>query len=71
MLFPLVGNIFYDGVLRLPIARDVQIIGSADDIAVTIVAKEMRQIEATCVRTLARIKSGRICNQVDRKLKLF
>ena len=37
--------------------QSVQIIGYADDIAVTIVAKELHQIEATCVTTLARIKS--------------
>ena len=44
-------------MLRLPIPRGVQIIGYADDIAVIIVAKELHQIDATCVTTLARIKS--------------
>ena len=57
VLDPLLWNILYDRVLRLPIPRGVQIIGCADDIAVTIVAKKFHQIEATCVTTLARIKS--------------
>ena len=56
VLGPLLQNILYDGMLRLPIPGCVQIIGYVDDIAGTIVGKELQQIEATCVTTLARIK---------------
>lgn len=35
----------YDGVLRLPLPKLAQIIGYTDDIAVTIVAKELFLIQ--------------------------
>ena len=54
MLGPLLWNILYDGVLSLPIPRGMQIIGYADDTAVT---NNLHHIEATCMTTLARIKS--------------
>ena len=57
VLGPLLWNVLYGGVLRLPILRSVQIVSYPDDIAITIEAKELHQIEATCMTTLARIKS--------------
>ncbi|XP_069961813.1 uncharacterized protein [Bactrocera oleae] len=47
-LGPLLWNVLYDGVLCLPLPKEVQIIGYADDIAVTVVAKELDQIQNLC-----------------------
>nr|AMS38371.1 hypothetical protein [Bactrocera tryoni] len=56
VLGPLLWNVLYDGVLRLPLPKEAQIIGYADDIAVTIVAKELSQIQNFCNATTAKIK---------------
>lgn len=56
VLGPLLWNVLYDGILRLPLPKDVQIIGYADDIAVTVVAKEISQIECMCNQIATKIK---------------
>uniref|UniRef100_A0A034WR48 Putative 115 kDa protein in type-1 retrotransposable element R1DM n=1 Tax=Bactrocera dorsalis TaxID=27457 RepID=A0A034WR48_BACDO len=56
VLGPLLWNILYDGVLRLPLPKQVQIIGYADDIAVTVVAKEIHEIVRLCNHAAEKIK---------------
>ena len=46
VLGPLLWNIMYDEVLRLPIPNSVNIIGFADDIAIVTVAKHTSSVEA-------------------------
>ena len=46
VLGPLLWNIMYDEVLRLPLPPGVRIIGFADDIAVVTVAKHIPEVEA-------------------------
>lgn len=45
VLGPLLWNVVYDGVLRLPLPKGVQLVGYADDIAVTVVAKEIANVQ--------------------------
>lgn len=54
---PLLWITLYDGVLRLPVPRGVNIVGYADDIAVTIVAKELLDIQATATNVTKKIKT--------------
>ena len=56
MLGPLLWNVLYDGVLRLPLPKQVQIIGYAEDIAITVVAKGLGQLENLCNHATATIK---------------
>ncbi len=56
VLGPLLWNVLYDGVLCLPLPKEVQIIGYADDIAVIVVAKELDQIQNLCNQTATKIK---------------
>lgn len=57
VLGPVLWNILYDGILRLPLSKEAKIIGYADDIAVAIVAKELHQIQSACVSTSQKIKN--------------
>ncbi len=57
VLGPMLWNILYDGILRLPLPKEAKIIGYADDIAVAIVAKELHQIQSVCVATSQKIKN--------------
>lgn len=38
ILGPILWNVLYDGIQRLPLRKEVQIVGYADDIAVTMIA---------------------------------
>lgn len=57
VLGPLLWNIMYDGVLRLPLPPGVKIIGFADDIAVVTVAKYTHEIETATNEAICRIKN--------------
>lgn len=54
VLGPTLWNVMYDGILRLQIPYGATVVGFADDIAVVVVAKEVRQVEA---RSNAAIRS--------------
>lgn len=47
VLGPTLWNVMYDGILRLQIPDGATIVGFADDIAIVVVAKEVRQVELT------------------------
>lgn len=57
VLGPLLWNIMYDGVLRLPLPRKVKIVGFADDIAVVTVAKQINEVESATNVAISQIKS--------------
>lgn len=52
VLGPTLWNVMYDGVLRLPIPNEAQVVGFADDIAVVVVAKHKEEIVEICNRTV-------------------
>ena len=56
VLGPLLWNIMYDGVLRLPLPQGVKIIGFADDIAVVTVAKHIHEIESATNEAIEKIE---------------
>lgn len=45
---PLLWNIVYDGVLRLTLPADCELTCYADDVALTVVAKHLKVVEAIC-----------------------
>ncbi len=45
VLGPQLWKIYYKGVLRLSLPKEIQIIGYADDITLTVVAKEISQLK--------------------------
>lgn len=57
VLGPLLWIVLYDGILGIPLPREVQIIGYADDIAITVVAKDLDQVENICNSTAQQIKN--------------
>uniref|UniRef100_A0A0A1WPA4 Putative 115 kDa protein in type-1 retrotransposable element R1DM n=1 Tax=Zeugodacus cucurbitae TaxID=28588 RepID=A0A0A1WPA4_ZEUCU len=65
VLGPLLWNVLYDGVLRLPLPMGVQIIGYADDIAVTVVGKELSQIQRLCEDAALKIKNWLTANKLQ------
>ena len=46
VLGPLLWNVMYDGILRLKLSANAEIIGIADDIAIVLVAETIPQIAA-------------------------
>ena len=48
VLGPILWNIMYDALLRIPVQTDCKIIGFADDVAVTVVAKHKEELVLTC-----------------------
>jgi len=56
VLGPLLWNAMYDGVLRLALPLDSHIVGFADDVAIVVVAKELRTTEETCNTFIARVQ---------------
>lgn len=46
----------YHGLLRLPLPKEIHIIGYADDIVVTLVAVEIRKSEHLCNHAAIKIK---------------
>lgn len=57
VLGPLLWNIMYDGVLRLPLPERTTIIGFADDIAIVVVEKSIREIQATANTAIKLVNS--------------
>jgi len=45
VLGPTLWNIFYDGILRLPVSKDVKLIAFADDVAIVATAKNAELLE--------------------------
>jgi len=45
VLGPTLWNIFYDGILRLPVNKDVKLIAFADDVAIVATAKNAELLE--------------------------
>ena len=45
VLGPALWNIMYDDILRLEVSRGVRIVGFADDIAITVVAKHIDELK--------------------------
>lgn len=68
VLRPILLNVLYDGILRLPLRKEEQIIRYIDNIAVTIVAKELPQIQNICSET-AQMPFKKARNFLDEKLK--
>ncbi|KAH8338798.1 hypothetical protein KR067_008493, partial [Drosophila pandora] len=54
---PLLWNAMYDGVLRIPMAEGTSVIGFADDVAVVVVAKTVREVEATANRAIEKVEA--------------
>lgn len=46
VLGPTLWNLFYDGILRLPVHKDVKLIAFADDVAVVAVAHNAELMES-------------------------
>lgn len=57
VLGPLLWNIMYDEVLRLPLPPGVRIIGFADDIAVVTVAKHIHEVEAATNMAIMKVQT--------------
>lgn len=55
VLGPLLWNIMYDGLLRLPFPRSVKLVAYADDVAVVIVAKHLDEIKHVFGKTFEQI----------------
>ena len=51
VLGPLLWNIMYDGLLKLILPRDVKLVAFADDVAVVIVGKHLKDIKFTFGKT--------------------
>ena len=56
VLGPLLWNIMYDGVLRLPVPEGATIIGFADDIAIVVSAKFTEEVTNICNRIISTIR---------------
>ena len=56
VLGPLLWNIMYDGVLKVPVSGRTKIVGFADDIAVLTVAKTIEEIESATNEAIHRIR---------------
>ena len=56
VLGPLLWNIMYDGILRLRVPDEAEIVGFADDVAVVVVAKTTEEITEICRLTIKIIK---------------
>lgn len=57
VLGPLLWNLMYDEVLRLPLPSEVNIIGFADDIAIVTVAKHIHEVEDKTNFAIAKVKT--------------
>ena len=57
VLGPLLFNIMYDGILRIKKLKGVTIIGYADDIAITVVAKMMDEARVKAEETISTVKN--------------
>ncbi|KAH8332270.1 hypothetical protein KR067_006017, partial [Drosophila pandora] len=57
VLGPLLWNVMYDGVLRIPMAEGTSVIGFADDVAVVVVAKTIREVEAAANRAIEKVEA--------------
>ncbi|XP_068141777.1 uncharacterized protein [Drosophila tropicalis] len=55
VLGPLLWNVMYDGILKLQLPSHTQIVGFADDVAVVVVAKELKDAEAWCTDAVASV----------------
>lgn len=55
VLGPTLWNIYYDGILRIPVPRSVKLIGYADDIGIVVVEKDEDKVKSTANRTLSNI----------------
>lgn len=56
VLGPLLWNIMYDGVLRLPMPSRTKVIGFADDIASVTVAKTIEEVETAANESIRQIR---------------
>lgn len=56
VLGPLLWNVMYDGVLRLPMPAGTRIVGFADDIAVVVVAKHLEEVTQIANEAIATIR---------------
>ncbi|XP_070067221.1 uncharacterized protein, partial [Drosophila virilis] len=61
VLGPVLWNIMYDGILRLELPIYTSIIGFADDVALVVVGKELKDVEESCNHSIDRLLSGRGC----------
>lgn len=57
ILGPLLWNVMYDGVLRLPLPQRVKIVGFADDIAILCVARELPEAVTITNASIATVRS--------------
>lgn len=65
VLGPTLWSLFYDGVLRLEVGREVNLIGFADDLAVVITAKTAEQLTDIANRTMRSIMGWMRENQLE------
>lgn len=66
VLGPLLWNVMYDGLLKIMLPRDVQLVAYADDVAIVIVAKHLEEINFAFDTTFERINQW--MDTVDLKL---
>lgn len=52
VLGPTLWNLFYDGILRLPVNKDVKLIAFADDVAVVAVGRNVELMEELFILVL-------------------
>ncbi len=57
VLGPLLWNIMYDAILKLPVPDGVELVGFADDVAAVIVGKEIEDIVVAFDETICMIKN--------------